>query len=336
MPANVETMFSASNITPWHGLGHVVNEVDSIEDAIELAGLGWGVDLAPMYVQQNGEYTKVQEAQAVVRDTDQSILGVVGPRYTPVQNKDKFSFFQDYLDAGEAGLETAGSLQNGRKTWILAKLNRNNAKIAKGDEVAKYLLLSDSYDGTMAVRVGFTPIRVVCVNTLAMAHSKHNAANKLIRVRHNKNVKANLDDIKEIVNLADEQFEATADQYRFLAKKGCNFNDLKKYIKVLFKIDEKEKQHKDAKRKNGRALSQKTLNTLDQLYNCYQGGLGQDLESIQGSWWQSYNMVSDFLTHEQGRSQENRLNNLWFGPSVKLNQDAFDLAMQMAETAPAR
>ena len=99
---------------------------------------------------------------AVRRKTDGRILGTVGPRYTLLQNKDAFQWFQPFLDAQEAALHTAGSLVHGSRIWVLAKLNRDPLVIAEGDEVEKFVLLSHSHDGSLAVRVGFTPIRVVC------------------------------------------------------------------------------------------------------------------------------------------------------------------------------
>lgn len=322
MSHQVESMVSSSGIVPWHQLGVCVDQINSIEEAITLAGLDWGVELQPLFFQNEGELMPVDEAQAVVRSTDKSILGVVGPRYTPLQNRDKFNFFQDYLDAGEASLETAGSLCSGRKTWIMAKLNRNNAEIVKGDEIEKFLLLSDSYDGTMAVRVGYTPIRVVCANTMAMAHS--NSASQFIRVRHNRNVKANLDTIQEIVNLADASFEATAEQYRFLASKGCNTKDLGRYIKKVFDIKDNEK---------GKKISGKTTNIIESLLTCYQCGAGQDIPGVQGTLWAAYNMVTNYLTYERGNNAERRLNNLWFGEAAKMNKKALDVAMEFANAA---
>ena len=118
------------------------------------------------------------------------MLGVVGPRYTILQNQDAFKWFQPFLEAKEAALHTAGSLRGGSRIWVLAKLNREPLVIAQGDEVEKYLLLSHSHDGSLAVRVGFTPIRVVCQNTLSMAHNAD--ASKLIRFKHTKDIHENL------------------------------------------------------------------------------------------------------------------------------------------------
>jgi phage/plasmid-like protein (TIGR03299 family) len=154
--------------TPWHGLGNQLDEAPTISEAITAAGLDWEVGLKDLFT---GEGTPVP-ARATYRKTDNSILGVVGPRYTPLQNSDAFDWFQPFLDANECQLHTAGSLHSGQKVWVLAQLNRDNSEIVKGDEVSKFILLSNSHDGTTAIRVGYTPIRVVCANTMAMAHSK--------------------------------------------------------------------------------------------------------------------------------------------------------------------
>ena len=135
-------------------------------------------------------------------------------------------WFQPFLDAKEAALHTAGSLRNGSRIWVLAKLNRDPLVIAQGDEVEKFILLSHGHDGSLAVRVGFTPVRVVCQNTLAMAHGSD--ASKLIRVKHTKDVHENLANIREVMDLANAEFEATAEQYRLLARKSINQADLRK------------------------------------------------------------------------------------------------------------
>ena len=196
MPAAVEKMMFVGE-TPWHGLGNQLDEAPTIGEAIDASGLDWEVGLKPL---QTTDGTPVSH-RATYRKTDGSILGVVGPRYTPLQNRDAFDWFQPFLDAGECNLHTAGSLHSGQKVWVLAQLNRDNSEIVKGDEVCKFILLSNSHDGTTAIRVGYTPIRVVCVNTLAAAHSKHSGS-KLIRIRHTRSSKNNLENVRDIMDLS--------------------------------------------------------------------------------------------------------------------------------------
>ena len=213
MAHEAETMaFFGTN--PWHGLGTVLDAADCSDwpAAAKKAGLDWPVELVPL---QTADTNVAVEHRGVRRSTDGKVLGVVGPRYTPLQNTDAFGWFQPFLEAREARLETAGALRGGSRVWVFAKIARDPLVIAPGDEVEKFLLLSHGHDGLLAVRVGFTPIRVVCSNTLAQSHAAD--ASKRNRVRHRGDVVGSLAAIREVLNLANQQFEATADQYRTLA-----------------------------------------------------------------------------------------------------------------------
>lgn len=148
MPAMVEKMMFVG-ATPWHGEGTMLDENPSISEAITAAGLDWEVGTKPLFTAEGTEVN----AKATFRKTDNRVLGVVGPRYTPLQNQDAFDWFQPFLDAGECQLHTAGSLSEGEKVWVLAQLNRANSEIVPGDEVSKFILLSNSHDGSTSIRV---------------------------------------------------------------------------------------------------------------------------------------------------------------------------------------
>src|ERR1051325_5873007 len=216
MSHEVETM-AFFGATPWHGLGTPLVEEDLYDwtKACEKSGLNWEAELVPLVT---ADTQAAVTHRGVRRKTDGRILGVVGPRYCVLQNRDAFKWFQPFLDAKEASLNTAGSLREGSRIWVLAKLNRDPLVIAAGDEVEKFILLSHGHDGSLAVRIGFTPVRVVCANTLAMAHGDDGS--KLIRLKHTKDVLENLANVREVMDLANQQFEATAEQYRRLARKS--------------------------------------------------------------------------------------------------------------------
>src|SRR5262245_16831082 len=185
----VETMAFFGQV-PWHGLGTALQESDLYDwqTACRKAGLDWEAERVPLLTADKQERVA---RFAVRRTSDGRILGTVGPKYTLLQNRDAFQWFNPFLEEREAALHTAGSLAQGSRIWVLAKLNRDPLVINQGDEVEKFILLSHSHDGSLAVRVGFTPVRVVCANTLAMAHGSD--AGKLIRVKHSKSVQENLD-----------------------------------------------------------------------------------------------------------------------------------------------
>jgi phage/plasmid-like protein (TIGR03299 family) len=300
---------------PWHGLGTALSETDLYDwaSASKKANLDWEVELAPLATAD----TQAQVAhRAVRRKSDSKVLGVVGPRYAPLQNRDAFAWFQPFLDAKEAALHTAGSLKQGSRVWVLAKLHRDPSVIAPGDEVEKYLLLSHGHDGSLAVRCGFSPVRVVCANTLALAHGSD--ASKLIRVRHTGSVLENLANVRELMNLANAEFEATAAQYRRLARKGVNQADVRKYARRVLKIESEED------------ISARSRNIVEEIVRLAETGRGNDLPSVRGTLWTAYNAVSEWLTYGRGRSGDNRLNSLWFGNSALTNRYALEVALEMA------
>ena len=313
MAAAIEQMMFVG-ATPWHGLGNQVESDITVADAIVAAGLDWEVGLKDL---QTVDGVPVNH-RATYRKTDGSILGVVGPRYTPLQNRDSFDWFQPFLDAGECALHTAGSLHSGQKVWVLAQLNRDNSEIVTGDEVSKFILLSNSHDGTTAIRVGYTPIRVVCANTLAWAHSNTNS--QLIRIRHTRSSKSNLENVRDIMDNINAGFEATAEQFRFLASKDFNQADILRYVKTLLGIEKVV----DAD------IKTRTRNILDEIIGIITDSPEQAMVGTRGTYWAAYNGYNSYLNYVKGRTEDNRLDSLWFGAGSNENIKALNLAVEFA------
>ena len=166
MSHEIETMAYFGK-TPWHQLGTPLTTEDLYDwkRACVKAGLDWKVELTPLVTADT--QAKV-EHKAVRRNIDGRILGVVGPKYQCPSKPSGVPVVSAFLEAKEAALHTAGSLCDGSRIWVLAKLNRDPLVIAAGDEVEKFILLSHGHDGSLAVRVGFTPIRVVCATRLPL------------------------------------------------------------------------------------------------------------------------------------------------------------------------
>ena len=298
------SMFSVGE-TPWHRLGKVVSEAPTAAEAIELAGLNWKVNVEATQTMDN---VVIDGVKITRRSTDGKVLGVVGNRYRPLQNHEAFSFFDPFVEAGEASYETAGALAGGSKVWVLAKLNRNPLLIGTQDKINKYVLLSNSHNGKVATQVGFTGTRVVCQNTLNMALSK--GASKLLRVRHNSKIIQNLNDIRTTMNMIDAEFEATGAMFNQMAGKGISKADLEKYVKVLFE--------KDGGEGGGRAVAK--------VMQLAETGMGADLDSAKGTVYGAYQAVNEYLNHYQGRTEESRTDAMVYGQSGTLDQKALNLA----------
>ena len=317
MAHEVEQMFVVG-AAPWHNLGRRFEVPPSLEEALVAAGLDWKVTTEPLF---SGNKEQV-EAKLTRRSSDNSILGVVGPSYVPLQNTEAFDFFKPFIDEKAAAIETAGSLRQGKRVWVLAKINRDPMVIKGNDIVEKYVLLSNSHDGTLAVRVGFTPVRVVCNNTLSMAINSE--ASKLIRIKHTKNVVSNLESVQDIMNLADSEFEATAQQYRMLTQRDINSKDLEKYVKLVFNTSAKLLEAGG----NTDQLSNKRI--LEQIIPLFEKGRGNDMTEIKGTMWAAYNAISEYLQYSRGSDNSNRMDNMWFGDSARINKKALETALIMA------
>lgn len=315
-----DNMFSVSEV-PWHKLGVVLPSAPTIEEGIAAAGLSWEVGTKQLFTQEN----QAVAALATYRKDNNEILGVVGPNYQVLQNADAFKFFQPFLDAKEATLETAGSLMNGRRVWVLAKINRPDSVIvAKSDDrVSKYILLSNSHDGTLAIRVGYTPIRVVCNNTLTAAIDGRSSS--LLRIKHMGNVVETLNEVRDVMNVADQTFEATAEKYRVLASKEINRKDLEKYVKIVFATPKQEEEAI----LTGEELTS-GARVMGRITELFENGRGNDLPGVKGTMWAAYNAVTEYLQYERGNNESTRLDSLWFGQAATMNKKALKVAVEMA------
>ncbi len=309
----VESMMYVGK-TPWHGLGTPIPEDKqiSVREAIVAAKLDWQVELRPLYTEKpdGGAKSGILDHYAVCRTSDNAFLGLVGPDYVPLQNEEALKWFQPFLDFDSATLETAGSLNGGRHVWALAKIRDGNMDVGKEDPVAHYILLSNAHDGSIAVRVGFTPIRVVCNNTLTLAH--YSKASQLLRVRHTSGLHYNLELIREIMNVAGREFSATVTQYRRLQKRGIDSSGLERYVRVVFSLPED---------KGGKELIPNITYMFEQ---------GRGSKEAGRTYWGAYNAVTEYLNYFRGRTQDNTLSSLWFGESTRISRQALTTALKMA------
>jgi len=313
--AGVDNMLSVK-LTPWHGLGVILETAPkTVEEALTIAGLNWQVERAPVVAQYNGKLVQTNNF-AVVRKTDERVLGVVGSEYHPIQNAKAFEFFNPFVEQGFCTIETAGSLQGGRRVWMLAKVNGTETDIVKNDPVNAYFLVSNSHDGSTRARLGFCGTRVVCMNTLTIAHNESD----LLRVSHTKNAAVALDKIQGIVDFQKKRFAGTVEQMRALARVGVTAESLRAYVERVFLPEVKKRTVADED-------TQAALSKIHaKIIPLFEKGRGNDLPGVKGTMWAAYNAVSEYMTWEKGRSPNTRLDSLWFGEAGKINQRAFDVA----------
>lgn len=312
MAHQVESLFYCGE-TPWHGLGkRLINPPTSREAIIE-AGLDWSVDLNPITV-LGKEYP---DWLALTRNTDKRVYGIVKPGgYEVLQNRDSFEFFDPAISAGLAEYETAGSLKFGERVWVLVRLKGDPGEIADGDLVNRYLLLSNSHNGKHGIIVKFTPIRVVCNNTLQLAHQ---IETPFVRLVHSKKTQMHLDTLREAINFSNQKFDETFESYRKLAKVKLSDQKALEYFKkvLLNKAQASKEGVKDTSR------------TLAKVIHLYHNDKTNNLPAIKETAWSAYNAVTLFIDHFRSRSADARVDNAWFGLGNTIKQKAYDTALQL-------
>lgn len=279
MAANVETMFYTRE-KPWHGLGTMVAETPNSKDALRLAGLNWKVLQEPVYT-ENEEL--IQGYKANVRDTDRKVLGVVTDRYKVIQNEEAFAFTDTLLGEGVC-YETAGSLQEGRRVWMLARLPREF--IIGGERISPYMVFSNTHDGSGAVKTALTPIRVVCNNTLNLALRTAKRSWSMI---HTGDISGKIEEAKNTLLLADEYMTALGQEFENLRKIKLSEKQVLDYIKILLPMEE-----------NYSLLQKRGVEKLraDMKMRYFDA---PDLKDVGNNGYRFVNAVSDFATHSTPR-----------------------------------
>lgn len=308
MAHNIESMAYAGEV-PWHGLGIKVPADLAPAQMLEAAGLDWTISKVPAYATVGGKQVDIGRA-ALVRDSDNSILDVVGDDWNPIQNHEAFEFFNEFIAAGDMEMHTAGSLRDGQIVWALAKV-KESFELFKGDQVDSYLLFSNFHRYGFSTDVRFTPIRVVCNNTLTL--SLNQKVENSVKISHR--TEFNADITKEMLGIAKDKLVKYKEMASFLGSKKAKDEDIVQYFNRIFPAGTK----KELSRKADRAL---------EILHTQPGA-----EYAEGTWWQPFNAITYLTDHELGRTTDTRMQSAWYGYNKGLKTKALELAVEMAEAA---
>jgi len=314
----IETM-AWTGPTPWHGLGVQVEPDISTDDMLIRAGLDWTVEKTPLFAAIGDDNVLIPSHHALTRSTDSRILSVVGSAYQPVQNRDALEFFRSFVEAGDMTLETAGSLGGGKRIWALASL-RDGFELAGGDVVKGYLLLTNPHTPNAAMVAQFTPIRVVCANTLAMALTGETAG----AYRHTHFSTFDAERAKAALGLAHHQLADFREASSFLAGKRAQDEAVTQFFIEVFEPNR-------AANDDMKALAR--LPRVQRAFDALTVQPGADLRSAEGTWWGAVNAVTWLADHQLGRSADTRLSSAWFGETRQFKLRALSKALDYARAA---
>lgn len=303
---------------PWHHLGKKVSNDLTPMQMMQAAGLDWTVEKVPAYIDliKNDEpYRQVIPRSALVRMTDHKILDTVTPDWNPLQNEEAFDFFKDFVMKGDMEMHTAGSLKGGQLVWGLARIKDGFFIGKKKDEVQSHLLFTNPHQFGKAIDIRFTPVRVVCWNTLSMALGQRGLTvdQQVVRMSHRKPFDA--EKVMQALGLAHELLTQYKEAAEFIATRRFSDEKLNEYFKEIFP--------KSGVADNGISRNHQSALTVINTQP------GADME--EGTWWQAFNAVTYMTDHILGRSEETRLDSAWFGSNRALKSKALNEAVNMAK-----
>jgi phage/plasmid-like protein (TIGR03299 family) len=321
---NQSYSFVSHSEKAWHGLGKIVQNAMTSKEVIENANLDYEVEKTTIHA-KIGEslYQPYDEKFATYRKDTNEVLGLVGGRYEIVQNKDAFSFFDAIIDEGEAIFETAGVLGKGEKIFATAKLP--NDLMVNGEPCEKYIVLTNSHDGSSSIIAGLTTIRVVCNNTLQAALK--GLSNK-VSIKHTMGAKERLAEAYKVMGIASVYMKEVEGVFNQMAKTTISDEQLKSYIQNVMKPEYKilhETTEEEEK------LSTRFKNQVDSIYEFALSHTTQNTNAARGTLWGAYNSISGYYNYiAKFKNEEDKFKSQFFGlGNTKINK-AFSLATELA------
>lgn len=316
---NGRTAMMYAEEVPWHGLGTRLDEPATAREAIEAAGLDYLAELKSI---KTTDDVPVPSRRAVVRSDSGDVLGVVGNSYVPVQNYQAFGFLDAIVADGSLRYHTAGALGKGERVWMLAKLPDDIRVKGSDDITEKYLLLSNSHDGSSSLRVHFTPIRVVCSNTLAIA--ARSGQGQGVSIIHKGDLATKVRQAQTVLGLATRFYDNVQEQIDRLARHYPSQRQLEEYFRQVYP-DSPE------------GPSTRAKNIREEFLRLFEQGIGHDMPEIRHTTWTALNAVTEYVDHYRStrgktphEQASNHLESAWFGSGARLKERAWSLARQMA------
>lgn len=309
--------FAARGEKAWHGLGQYVSEAMTAEQAIQLGGLDYTVEKRPLYSPGwAGTMVEAEGHFANVRTDSNEILGVVKGRYRIVQNKDAFGFFDSIIDKGEAIFETAGALGKGERIFITAKLPED--MLVRGERVEKYIMLTNSHDGSTTIIAGFTPIRVVCNNTLTAALK---GLDNKVSISHTASAESRLKEASRLMGIASRYMDEVNMTFENMTTRKLSDLEMKHFIESVMKGKE-DKSDKEA--------STRMKNIIDQVYSFAITHPTQTTEAAYRTLWGAYNAISGYYNYMKDyKSADQKMRDMSYGYANEKIAKAFDQAVVM-------
>ena len=313
--------FASNAQKAWHDLGQVVDGAMTAEEAIKLANLDYTVEKADVFMKTQDDTNVIVDGYYSTYRTDTNqYLGMVKSRYEVVQNKDAFSFFDSIIDSGEAIFETAGALGNGERIFLSAKLP-DDFTIGT-EKIEKYIMLTNSHNGTSSVVAGLTNVRVVCNNTLQAAL---NGLENKVSISHIIGAKDKIKEAYKVMGIASKYNLEIEQMFNQMLDVKMSEGDLATYFTKVLKPD-----YISIDGLTQKEMSMRLQNAVDMTLDFAYNHPTQKTIETTGTLWGAYNAISGVYNYGKNyKNSEDKFNQHFFGTANKKMLKSFDEAMQL-------
>jgi phage/plasmid-like protein (TIGR03299 family) len=321
----------------WHNLGQIISDYPTSADAIKHAGLDYEVEKRPLFTydtaNNKGETDlilpeiEVPNFYATVRKDTEQVLGVVGKDYEVVQNVNAFEFF-DSIVGGKDGIlyETAGALGNGERIFITAKLP-NYIRVGRDDLIEQFLFLTTSHNGYGSISAAFTPVRIVCANTLNAAMRNHSNA---IKIRHTASAKDRLKQAHKLLGLTSLLANELEEVFNHWSRVRITDNEVKRLIQIAMAPNKEVLQSLQDNRQD--ELSTTYNNMVSSVMEYALTSPTQQEATTRGTLFGAYNAVTGYFQNVRNyKDDEAKFKSIMYGTGLSRTQTAFDLCANFAK-----
>ena len=323
------------NKPAWHRLGVVVDGTLSAREAFRIAKADFHVSGRPVF---DADMQPIAGYQAITRMDNGRTLSVMTETYTPIQNDSLIKIAEALHE--DINMDAVCVLSDGRKVTFTARIRGAEGDVVPGDPVHQYLVGCTSHDGSIPFQLMFSPIRVVCQNTLSAAlgvAGSHRHRDSSIRVRHTKNADSLLARLPELVDVRRRQFIGGLEELRHMAATPCNMTQFRQYITAVF-ADQLQGTINDVRgdKSTARPRELEDLPGSPSMQRKFNGeAIGIELPASRGTAWGAYQAVTEYISHESGRAKDpkdatrQRLEALYWGKLSETIANAHTFALAM-------
>jgi phage/plasmid-like protein (TIGR03299 family) len=323
----------------WHGLGTIIENYPTSAEAIKYAQLDYTVEKRPLFTYDTENNTGdpetdiiipeigVPDFYATIRTDTEQVLGVVGKDYQVVQNVDAFAFF-DSIVGGKDGVlyETCGALGNGERIFITAKLP-DYIRVGRDDLIEQYLFLTTSHDGYGSITAAFTPVRVVCQNTLNAAMRNHSNG---IKIRHTASANERLKQAHQLLGITNQLADELEEVFNHWAKIRITDQAVKKLIQVAMAPNKEVLQSLQSGKQD--ELSTTYNNMVSSVMEYALTSPTQQEATTKGTLFGAYNSVTGYFQNVRNyKDDESKFKSIMYGTGLQRSQSAFDLCAEFAK-----